>query len=306
MKRFVSMTLLLAACLIMCAQNSGNDPAAIRQQMADVRKNTDWNNPDAAKAANKKIEELSVKLTQAIRSANATAQKPPTGTGTGEENQEVTDPVSRITEEVDDYNNQLWNQMMKVFREHGEWDLAEPLREEIAEAYLEDESPKNINQNVLNETTLLVLDMTIPTIQRTIDVMENFRAIETLVITGGNQGVPVNLGDILNKASAYPLKTLYIINFRSYVTDIPDEINQFSNLRTLGIFNNNLAGLPDMSGFSQNLDSLYLDLNPIPSLLPELGSFTGLKKLGIANTSVTEAEIREIERLLPQCTILSK
>ncbi len=300
------MTLLLAACLIMCAQNSGNDPAAIRQQMADVRKNTDWNNPDAAKAANKKIEELSVKLTQAIRSANATAQTPPAGTGTGEENQEVTDPVSRITKEVDDYNNQLWNQMMKVFREHGEWDLAEPLREEIAEAYLEDESPKNINQNVLNETTLLVLDMTIPTIQRTIDVMENFRAIETLVITGGNQGVPVNLGDILHKASAYPLKTLYIINFRSYVTDIPDEINQFSNLRTLGIFNNNLAGLPDMSGFSQNLDSLYLDLNPIPSLLPELGSFTGLKKLGIANTSVTEAEIREIERLLPQCTILSK
>jgi hypothetical protein len=213
--------------------------------------------------------------------------------------------TAKVQEEVD-YKMKLWSQMMKIVDqgEGSEWDLAKPLREEIVEAYNEDQSPKNINQEVLNSVTFLRIDMSLPTVQRTIDVMQNFKGIKTLIITGGENGAPVDLGIILSKASDYPLTALYIINFRQFVSSIPYQINHFSQLETVALFNNNLDQLPEVSGFASSLDSLFIDINPVSTLFPQISSLTSLKKLGIAKTSVSEAEIKQIQLLLPECKIL--
>jgi len=154
--------------------------------------------------------------------------------------------------------------------------------------------------------TVLVIDMSLPTVQRTIDIMQNYKSIKTLVITGGEHGAPVDLPIILSRAAKFPLKNLYIINFRTFVGIIPTQVNQFTNLSSLGIFNNHISQLPDMSGLSSKLDSLFVDVNPLTTLLPNISSFKNLKKLGLGKTSVSEAEKNKIQGLLPNCKIVEK
>lgn len=184
--------------------------------------------------------------------------------------------------------------------------IGKPIREEIIEEFKEDESPKNINPDFLKEMTLLVIDMSVPTVQRTIDIMQNYKGIETLIITAGNKSSAVNLSDILKRALHYPLKELYIINFGQFVTSIPKEINQFKNLSTLAMFNNSINQVPEMKGFASKLDSLFIDVNPVSSLFPAIGSMKNLKKLGIAKTSISEVEIKKIQELLPNCEVKIK
>ena len=283
--------LLILACAVY-PQAKQKSVDELKKEMAEIRRNTNWSNETEANKSQAKIEELSKQLMM-IRKVE---QQQAAGT---------TVDSAKLQEEVD-YKMKLWSQMVKIADqgEGAEWDLAKPLREEIVEAYNEDQSPKNINQEVLNSVTFLRLDMSLPTVQRTIDVMQNFRAIKTLIITGGENGAPVDLETILSKAADYPLKTLYIINFRQFVSSIPQQINHFNQLQTIALFNNNLDQLPDVSGFATSLDSLFIDINPITTLFPQINSLINLKKLGIAKTSVSEAEIEQIQRLLPECKIL--
>lgn len=58
--------------------------------------------------------------------------------------------------------------------------------------------------------------MSLKTVQRTIDQMDKYKSIKTLIITGGQFGSAVNLDDLLNKAKNYPLEELYIINFKIF------------------------------------------------------------------------------------------
>jgi hypothetical protein len=284
-------SLILFGC---CAYSQHQQKSAeqLKKEMAEIRRNTDWGDEAAANKAQAKIEELSKQLMM-VRKVEQQQQAG------------ATVDSAKLQEEVD-YKMKLWSQMMKIVDqgENGEWDLAKPLRDEIVEAYLEDQSPKKINPEVLNSVTFLRLDMSLPTVQRTIDVMQNFKAIKTLIITGGENGVPVDLNIILNKAADYPLKTLYIINFRQFVSSIPQQISHFNQLETVALFNNNLDQLPDVSSFASSLDSLFIDINPVSTLFPQINSLTNLKKLGIAKTSVTEAEIKQIQLLLPECEIL--
>jgi len=302
MKHNFIILVFLLSNMILLAQNTGGEAAQIKQQMSAIRKSTNWSDPAAAKEANAKIESLSAKLTQALRQNNS-AQQQPQGNNETPSDANV---KNEMQQKLDDYNSKLMNQMMKIVREgdEGNMDLAKPLREEIVEAYNEDQSPKNINQEVLNSVTFLRIDMSLPTVQRTIDVMQNFKAIKTLLITGGAHGAPVDLESILNKAVNYPLKTLYIINFRQFVSSIPSQINDFHQLETVALFNNNLDQLPAMDGFASSLDSLFIDINPVSSLFPHIKSLTSLKKLGVAQTSISEAEIKQIQLLLPKCKIL--
>jgi len=292
MNRFLIICLLLLLTSVAYSQAKQKSADELKKEMAEIRRSTDWGNEAEANKAQAKIEELSKQLMM-IRKVEQQQQAG------------VTVDSAKLQEDVD-YKMKLWSQMMKIVDqgEGAEWDLAKPLREEIVEAYKEDQSPKNINPEVLNSVTVLRIDMSLPTVQRTIDVMQNFKAIKTLIITGGVNGSPVDLATILNKAADYPLKTLYIINFRQFVNSIPQQINNFSQLETVALFNNNLDQLPDVNGFSSSLDSLFIDINPISTLFPQISSLTKLKKLGIAKTSISEAEIKQIQLLLPECKIL--
>jgi hypothetical protein len=294
MNRFLIICLMLLLACAAYPQAKQKSADELKKEMAQIRRDTDWSNQTEADSAQVKIEALSKQLMM-IRKM--------------EQQQQAGAMIdsAKLQEEVD-YKMKLWSQMMKIVDqgEGAEWDLAKPLREEIVEAYLEDQSPKNINPEVLNSVTFLCIDMSIPTVQRTIDVMHNFKAIKTLIITGGETGAPVDLGTILSKAADYPLKALYIINFRQFVSSIPQQISHFDQLETVALFNNNLDLLPDVSSFASNLNSLFIDINPITTLFPQINLLTNLKKLGIAKTSVTEAEIKQIQLLLPECEILLK
>ena len=292
MKRFLIICLLLMLSSFAFSQAKQKSADELKKEMAQIRRSTDWGNQAAADSAQVKIEALSKQLMM-IRKME---QQQQAGT---------TIDTAKIQEDVD-YKMKLWSQMMKMVDqgEGSEWDFAKPLRDEIVEAYKEDESPKNINSEVLKSVTVLRIDMSLPTVQRTIDVMQNFKGISTLIITGGENGAPVDLGIILSKAADYPLKTMYIINFRQFVSSIPQQINHFSQLQTVALFNNNLDQLPNMSGFSSSLDSLFIDINPLSTLFPQINSIPNLKKLGIAKTSISEAEIKQIQLLLPECKIL--
>lgn len=300
MKKIQIILLLLVICLMVSAQNTGNDAASIRAQMSTIRKTTNWSDPAAAKAANAKIQELAAKLTSALRQGNP--QTPPPGSE-GLKPEEA----AKIQQDNDDYNNKLWNQMMKIAGqgENGKWDLAEPLREEIVQEYKDDESLKVVSPEFLEEMTFLCIDMSMPGIQEVIDQMENYRSIKTLVITGGKNGVPVDLESLISKAAHYPLQQLYIINFRNFVTKIPQAISDFPDLTRLALYNNKITQLPPGLGTLISLKMLYVDMNPIVAITPAISNLS-LDTLGIAKTQIGEDEINRIKQQLPNCKILLK
>jgi len=262
--------------------------------MSQIREDTDWSDPAASKKANEEIKKLSKQLMMSRVNKNPTDQ---------------TDSVRADLQKENIENiSKTWNQMMESAKlgEEGDMLLGKPVRDEIAEDYNEDQSPKNINPEFLKQMNLLVIDMSIPTVQRTIDVMHNFTGIEILIITAGKGNVSVDLSDILQKASHYPLKELHIINFGNYVSSIPDEVNQFKGLTTLGLFNNDLAMLPESSDFALSLNSLSIDINPINTLFPDINSFKNLKTLSLAKTSISDSELKTIKELLPECEIITE
>lgn len=273
-----------------------NNPAAIREQMAKIRQSTNWDDPGAARKANEQIHELSKKLMM-------------TGKPKGELPKNLSkEETERAKEDAVDDNMKMMEQILKSAAggESADILLAEPIREEIKEEYEEDDAPKKINQQFLQEMTVLVIDMSSPTVKYSIDLMKNYKSIKTLVIKGGKNGAMVNLPDILDRASAYPLEQLYIINFRNFVSTIPEQVGTFKKLSTLSLFNNKLSQLPGSVGSMVGLDSLFVDQNPIATLEPAIANLKNLKKLGITRTSITEEEVIEIKSLLPNCQIQQK
>lgn len=299
MKQLQILFVFLVICLSVAAQNTGNDAASIRQQMSAIRKSTNWNDPAAAKAANAKIQGLAAKLTQAIRQ-----NKPPTQQQGG--NDVKPEEAVEIQQQIDDYNNKLTNQIIKTVAEGGKWDFAKPLREEIVEEYREDESLKVVSPEFLDEMAFLCIDMSMPGVQVVIDQMENYKAIKTLMITGGKCGAVVDLEMLIAKAAKYPLQQLYIINFRNFVTEIPKAISNFPDLTCLTLYNNKIDQLPAGLSSLISLKKLYVDMNPIVSLAPTINKLNNLDTLGIAKTLITDDEISMIKQQLPNCKILLK
>lgn len=263
-------------------------------------------------------EELSVKLTQAIRSKNASQQQTTTGSEStaggehagrnenvpGNDTKSDAEKMKDIQQKIDDFGNKLWNQMMAIVREGGKWDMAKPLREEIVEEYEEDENPTVKCKECIQSMSFLLINMSMPHAKVIIDQMPVFRGIKTLVITADKKGTPVNLDEILRNAKDYPLEELYIINFGESVSALPSGIGDFSGLTTLNIVNNNISGLPASVAKLAKLKTLHTDINPIHSLLPIVSSLKNMNQLGIAKTAITETEIKQIHQALPKCEIL--
>jgi len=297
MKAIKLILILMILCLSVVAQNTGNDAASIRAQMSAIRKSTNWNDPAAAKTANLKIQELAAKLTQALRQSNPNANQL-----NGMTQKEAAD----LQKETDDFSNDLWNQMMKIVREGGQWDLAEPLRKEIVEEYKEDENPTIKNPEWLQSMSYLLVNLSLPQVQVIIDQMPLYRGIKTLIITTEKPVSGVNLSKILQNAKDYPLEDLYIINFGPSLTSLPTDAASFKNLRTLGIYNNGFSSLPPLVGNFTGLTSLQIQNNPITSIVPTINSLKNLKELGVAMTKISGTEISQIKKTLPECKITTE
>jgi len=301
MKQIQILFLFLVICMSSLAQNTGNDAASIRAQMSAIRKSTNWSDPAAAKAANAKIQDLAAKLTSALRQGKPQTL-PPGSEGIKPEE------AAKIQQENDDYSNKLWNQMMKIVQEggKGKWDLAEPLREEIVEEYKEDENPAIKNNEWLESIPTLVLNLSWPQINLIIDQMSMFKGITTLIVTCNTKGTAVDLEKILKNAADYPLEELYIINFGSSVSVLPDRIGNFGKLVHIGLFNDNINQLPSSFSNLTGIQTLYVDINPLSSIIREISPLKKLSELGIAKTQINADEINKIAKLLPNCKIISE
>jgi hypothetical protein len=297
MKQIQILFVLLVVGLATLAQNQDNSPAAIRAQMAAIRKSTSWNDPVAAKAANAKIQELAAKLTKALRQANPDASQISGMTK---------DESADLQQEADDFNNKLWNQMMKIAREGGKWDMAEPLREEIVQEYKDDEDPSIKNPEWFQSMSCLLINLSLPQVQVIIDQMPLYRGIKTLIVTTEKPVSNLDLNKILDNAKDYPLEDLYIINFGPTLTSLPPEVSNFQDLKTLGIYNNGLNSLPTEVSKLTGLTALQIQDNPISSILPTVNSLKNLKELGVALTKISETEISQIQKKLPECKITTE
>jgi hypothetical protein len=301
--------LLLIACIffwIVGAGQNSQSPEQIRAQMAKIRQTTNWDDPAAAKKANEQIKELAKKL---MSGNNAM------GGGGQQQQQQGGDTGSKDGQKMSELNQEMINQKMDIYSQI--WKaaaggkgadilLAEPLREEIVQEFKDDESPVAGNADYFSEKDLLVIDMSLPTAQLLIDQMENYKSIKTLVITGGKNGAMVNLNDILTKAASYPLRELYIINFKQFVKSIPQKVGNFSKLELLALFNNNIEKLPPGVGNLSSLKILYVDINPLQTLEPAISSLTRLDTLGVAKTKIPEDELKRIAQSLANCKILKQ
>lgn len=275
------------------AQNT-NNAAAIRQQMAQIRKSTNWDDPAAAKKANTQIQELSKKL---MMTGPAPVNMPP---NLSEEQKE------EAKKESADDKMKMWGQIIKGVEQGENTDilLAEPVREEIKEEYKKDDEPVTSSPMFQELMTMLFIDMSQPGVQTLIGQMENFKSIKTLIITGGKYGVPVNLDMLVSKAKNYPLTELYIINFRQFVKVVPKSISTFKNLELLALYNNSISQLPTEISELVSLKKLYVDINPLTTLVPEIGVLNKLDTLGAIQTRLPESEILRISESLPNCKIL--
>jgi Leucine-rich repeat (LRR) protein len=305
MKQLQILVLFLVVCLSGFAQTTGNDAASIRQQMAAIRKSTNWSDPAAAKAANVKIQELAAKLTQAIRQSNQSQQQSQQNSN---ETPEDAKTKNDLQQKMDDYNTKLWNQMMVSAAGGKGADilLAKPIREKIKEDYKRDDDKTQNSPDFLKSMPFLLINMAMPGVQAVIDQMPNFKGIKVLVITSGGKPAGADLAGILKNAKDYPLESLYITNFGQFLIKIPAEVFKFSNLSVLGIYNNKITTLSPEIGDLKQLKELYIDVNPINSLAPWIPKLTGLTKLGIAKTGISTAEITAISKQIPNCQILEK
>ena len=298
MKQIQILFLFLVICLSAVSQNTGNDAASIRAQMSAIRKSTNWSDPVAAKEANAKIQELAIKLTSALRQGKPQTLPP--------ESEDIKpEEAAKIQQENDDYSNKLWNQMMKIVQEggQGKWDLAKPLREEIVDEYKEDENPTVKNPEWLKSMTYLLVNLSLPQVQVIIDQMSLYRGIKTLIINTEKPVANPDLDRILRNAKDYALEELYIINFGPSLKSLPSAVGDFPNLKLLAVYNNGLGSLPASVTRLADLSSLQIQDNPINTLQPTVSALKNLNELGIALTNLSENEINQIQKSLPECKI---
>ncbi len=290
MKYFLLCGLFLFTAALAYPQKM--DANQIRQKMAEIRRSTNWDNAAEAKKANEQIRELSKQLMMSGKK------------NSNSNNEQAKEQLEKGVE----FRSKLFKQMWETAKkgEHADILLAEPVRKEIIEEFKNDESPKVESSGYYDDMTMLCIDMSLKTVQRTIDQMDKYKSIKTLVITGGQFGMPVNLDDLLYRARNYPLEQLYIINFKNFVTEVPKRTGSFKKLILLSLVNNNIKKLPADIGNLNLLKTLYVDINPITTALPAAGKLIHLENLGIAKTNIPKEEVERIKQLLPNCKITTQ
>jgi hypothetical protein len=273
--------------------------------MAKIRQTTNWDDPAAAKKANEEIRSLAKQL------MSGGSQQFGAGSGSGNQSGQDT---SNDGEELAEINQDMAQQKMDIFSqiwkaaaggEGADILLAEPLREVIVNEYREEDNRQPIGF-VAEELEVLVIDVSMRGIQAVIDIMPLYKSVKTLVITNSQSPAPVDLTEILKNAADYPLDELYIVNLGIYVTKLPKEIRLFKNLKTLGIFNNQLTALPVEIEGMHGLKKLYADNNPMKTTFPALNTLKNLEELGLLNTEVPDSEIAMIENMYPACKVITR
>ena len=128
--------------------------------------------------------------------------------------------------------------------------------------------------------------------------------LDLLFISGNGKSIPVNLNALFTKLSTRNIRELYLTKDEEGISEIPDDIGSLKNLRTLGLYGNNISQLPASIGELTHLEILYIDSNPIHEFPETISALKELKILGIVGTLISTEEQDRIQRILPNCKIL--
>ncbi len=289
----LSAVLIAMSHIALCATALPTDPAAIRKELRVLRKQTSRNDPNVSS----RIDQLMKQLQKLQQDRDAAESQ-----GRGEARPEVDDDKAVLTRE------NMWDQTQKLAEKGkgAEVDLAEPVREKIIKEYEEDRDPSVKNTDFYQAQTVLVIDFSRKEAPLLVDLLEKFTGIETLVLTGGMHGAPVDLPRVLEKARHLPLTELHIFNFKNYLAAVPETIGLFAGLEKLTLLNNNLKKIPAAIAAMHKLKVLHIDMNPVTTVLPTLGSQINLRELGIGKTGITSMEQAQLAKLLPECRIVTQ
>lgn len=96
-----------------------------------------------------------------------------------------------------------------------------------------------------------------------------------------------------------------IIILNNSIENIPPDIATLTLLKKLDLSGNNLKSIPPEIGELTNLKTLKLNNNPLESIPPEIANCTNLSTLTIKGTNLSDEDIAELAKLLPECKIKS-
>jgi hypothetical protein len=130
--------------------------------------------------------------------------------------------------------------------------------------------------------------------------------LDVLFVTGNGKAMPVDLNSLITRLSSGNISELYMIFDSEGISEIPNEIGNLKNLRTLGLYGNRISQLPASIGELTQLEAFYIDGNPIKELPKSIGGLKNLKALGIAGTQISTEEQARIQKQLPNCKILAQ
>lgn len=180
------------------------------------------------------------------------------------------------------------------------------LAQEIGSDFKNEDGTGEISDEYYQETTFLMIDLENPKPGLTLDKVKSLSKIETLFIAGTESGVEINLDSLFVHLEGKPLTELFLVRNYSGTKTIPESIGKLTGLKKLGLYANEIADLPNSIKNLTDLEELYLDVNPIEKLPASVGQLKSLKMLGIVKTGISPEEQSLIQKMIPNCQILSK
>jgi hypothetical protein len=297
LRDFICLFLLIWALYPPAAQavDPVADAARIRQELVGIRRNTNWDNPKEARKANERIHALMLELEQGRR-WQAAAKAGASGAGADAGDTPVVNQAM------------VWEKVQESAArgKQSPFVLTEALRKQIIKEYEDERDPQVKNPAFFEELSTLVIDLSTAPGKATIEQLDQFKSIKTLIITGGQHGAPIALDKALAKAAGLPLEALYIINFRHFVQSVPDAVARLTSLKKLSLVNNQIRQLPQSMAGLYLLSSLYLDMNPLATVPPVVERMPWLQQLGVGATPLSNAEITRVRKSIPNCKVLTQ
>lgn len=185
-------------------------------------------------------------------------------------------------------------------------EMAEIITNEIISDFANDEGANEISNEFYQETSLLMIDLGNPKPGLSLADVNKFSNLQVLFINGTKSGAEINLDSLFIQLEDKPITELYLVRNYSGTKLIPESIGKLSKLNKLGLYSNEIASLPISIQNLTELEELYVDLNPVEKLPAEIVKLKKLKMLGIAKTGIGAEEQARIQKLVPNCKILTK
>jgi hypothetical protein len=244
----------------------------IAEEAQKIQSSTNWDNPEEARQARIKLGML---MQQADNEAGITSTEFPMDTT-------LQAPIVIGAEMAE----QVTNEILRDFE----------MLEDVVE----------ISDEYYKETTFLAIDLENPEPGFTLADLKNFPNVQVLFINGTKTGVEIDLNSLFIQLADKPVTELYLVRNYAGTRTIPESIGSLTKLKKLALYGNQINSLPGSIQNMTSLEELYIDMNPIEHLPVDINRLKNLKLLGIAKTGISESERLRIQKLVPDCKILSE